>query len=530
MRNKRNSIHSRPAGYACNIIMPVVLFVFVLVFSGCASTRNESSGIYPFCDQPYQECTVNLTNYKSPQERKGTQDANLALAIAISGGGFRAANFGAGVLVGLEETKAPAGRAGNCLLQADYFSTVSGGGFIASTYIAGLHDYRQFAGSVEGYSFKEALQTGSGFGEQGIKCPPDPPAADSIQNFSTDPCIRRHLQGFYPDDIGQLLSDFFCWVMRNTKKSGKFERIIDDTFLGYNFRQLKEKSLKHKSRNISLTLGDIFIPLDDSNEVKLPIWVTNSTAYENGAIFPFTPDHLRLYNITGYRHRSTQHYFQPTRQNYEEFLYNAPVAVAVMASANFPGATYPTTLYSKMDPKNPYLHLFDGGMADNLAVLTAVRLLENEQDKRVSCKALIVIDAYQGTYAPFSRIRYPPPPASTVLRAMGMSLDSWRGRSREIIAGLCREKNISVVFLNFDDLVGLETCRPLIEFGLTDNDIKELTGKSKLKKPFDLLRKIPTIKTGDKGLLSNAEQNLLISAGRFVVFQKKDQILKVLGR
>ncbi len=535
MRNKTIRVSNPAAHFAGRLIIPMVFSAAILLFVGCATTRYKTSDIYPYCGIPFQECTVDLKNYKSPQQRTGPQDANLALGIAISGGGFRASNFSAGVLVSLEEITAPAPTlsygsksGGNCLSEVDYISTVSGGGFTASTYIASLHDYMQFTGSIDGYCFADALQSGAGNQQSACGCPPDKSACGG-QNYSTDPCIRRHLQGFYPDDIRQLMSDVFCWIMQNTKKGGKFEKIIDETFLGCRFRKMKLQSNGQQNQKTSLTLGDIFIRCDDINEVKLPCWVANATVYENGAIFPFTPDHLKLYNITEYRHRGKQYPYQQKKQSYENFIYDVPAAVAVTASANFPGATYPTTLGSKMDPKNPYLHLFDGGMADNIAVITAVRLLENEQDKRVRRKAMIVIDAYQGTFAPFSQIRYPPPPGSTALRAMDISLDSWRGRYREIISDLCREKNISVVFFSFDDLVNLESCQPLDEFGLTGDDIKELTEKTKLIKPFDLLRNIPTVKTEEKGLLSIAEQNLLISAGRFVVAQKRDQILNALN-
>lgn len=261
-----------------------------------------------------------------------------------------------------------------------------------------------------------------------------------MQNYLFDPCIKIHLQGFYPDDINRLISDILSWLFRNFKKGGKFEKIIDDTFLGYKFRLLKFQSLNEKSDFISLKLGDVFIRKDDPNEVKFPMWAANAAAYENGVLFPFMPDHLKLYGIIEYRHREKQYRYRPGKQSYDDFLYGVPLSVGVMASANFPGATFPTTLVSNMDPKNPYLHLFDGGLADGLGCITAVRLLENEQDKRVSRKALIVIDAYGGTFEPFSQIRYPPPPASTALRLMSIALDSWHARYREIISDLCVQK------------------------------------------------------------------------------------------
>lgn len=131
----------------------ISISALVLLFAGCTVTRYEPSDIHPYCGTPYVECSVDLTGYKSPQQRIGPQDANLALTIAISGGGFRASNFSAGVLAGLEQINPPDGRSGNCLCQVDYFSTVSGGGFTAAAYFSSLYDYMKSNGTADGYSF-----------------------------------------------------------------------------------------------------------------------------------------------------------------------------------------------------------------------------------------------------------------------------------------------------------------------------------------------------------------------------------------
>jgi hypothetical protein len=65
---------------------------------------------------------MDLSRYKSAQEREG-QDTNLFLAVAISGGGERSANFAVGVLLELENLKH---EKSNALKEIDYFSTVSG--------------------------------------------------------------------------------------------------------------------------------------------------------------------------------------------------------------------------------------------------------------------------------------------------------------------------------------------------------------------------------------------------------------------
>src|SRR5689334_14830562 len=70
---------------------------------------------------------INLSKYKSVHERNSHHN-NIAMALAASGGGYRAANLTLGVLLGLEKMHS-ARLNMNMLQQVDYFSTVSGGGF-----------------------------------------------------------------------------------------------------------------------------------------------------------------------------------------------------------------------------------------------------------------------------------------------------------------------------------------------------------------------------------------------------------------
>lgn len=78
------------------------LLSIFLLFS-CSATRKETK-IHP--SKTYEETQVQYSNYRSPQDRKG-QDKGFRVAVAISGGGHRAANLGAGALIGLEEIKTP---------------------------------------------------------------------------------------------------------------------------------------------------------------------------------------------------------------------------------------------------------------------------------------------------------------------------------------------------------------------------------------------------------------------------------------
>ncbi len=507
----------------------LVMLLLVCFFTGCAQTRYKLSHIHPVCGKPYEECPVDLSAYKSAQQRIGSQDHALALAVAISGGGHRAANFGAGALLELEQITSPDLTKGNVLSQIDYFSTVSGGGFAAAAYISSLHDHLTFDGTCDDYSFAKALRYPSHL-YPSVRCPPNslPP-----EGQTTDPCIRRALQGFYPEIIKNLIQDIISWLTLDMfNNAGYFEKILDDDILGYRWRKRKLRSLQSGAEeDVTLTLGDIFVPQDDLHtDVTLPYWAANAAVYENGSIFPFTPAHLILYRITGYRHRLEKYTYIKSRQDYDRFIRGVPLSVGVTASANFPVATFPTMLSNAMDPNNPYLYLLDGGLADNIGVITAVRLLDAEYDPGVTTKALIVIDAYQGEFAPFSNTKHPPPIGNTARRIMDISLDSWRGRYREILRSLCEEKNVGVVFISFDDLADLTDCQPLFEFGLDPNDLNALTRKRHSPSaPFDLLRAIPTLKIEEQGRLSPAEQNLLFAAGRYVVHKNKTGILNALN-
>jgi hypothetical protein len=532
-----SKLHGTPSGAIFNLWQkknkPTMLIIISLMYllTGCR-TRNEASLIYPVCGRPYEECSPEMSAYKSVQLRTNRQDPNLALAVAISGGGHRAANFTAGVMLGLEEVSNHDSTRNNILSQVDYFSTVSGGGFAIAAYISTLHDYIYFKGTDDDYSFAAALRYPPKDWppvncQSGCKSTEHPPA-DQL----TDPCITRALQGFYPEFLNKFLEEvLFGMSLGKLGKPCQLEQAIDNDLLGYCWRKRKlQSSASEENPKVSLTFNDLFIRKNDSDaQVNLPYWVANATAYENGAIFAFTPDFLSLYHITGYKHRSKIYKYDSSKENYDEFIWNVPLSLGVTASGNFPVVVPATTLNSSMDPNNPYLHLLDGGMAENLGVITALRLLEEECDNAVTKKVLLAIDAYHGTFAPFSEVNYSPRMATTTVRSMNISLDSWHGRHRQIVRHLCNNNNVEVVFLSFADLDELTSCTALFDFGLEPNDVKELTDQPDHTQPFKLLRAIPTVNFKKKGMLSSAQQNLLFAAGRYIAHKNKDEILQKLS-
>ena len=507
-----------------------------LAMAGCGPERCAPSLIHPH--QPgrlFQEGSIDLSFYKPVQERPG-QDANIVFAVAASGGGYRAANFATGAMLGLEGLKKSNSSCGNALSEVDYFSSVSGGGFAVSAYISTLRDYSYFNGSGDGYSFASAVEPTA------VKCPckQKPTAEQKI-----DPCVRRHLAGVYKDFIADFLRTLLPWnYLGFDDRSQRFEQAIDDDPLGYRWREAKLKSMRDPNaiRKATLTLADVFVPATDSNrQVLLPYWFANATVYNNAVIFPFSPDNLRDYNLAGYYHRCRERKLADTRKRQadpDNFVLQVPLSAGVTASANFPLAMPPLRFTSKMDPNNPYFYLLDGGVTDNLGIVTALRVLGDKMNDNAPRKVLVVIDSYQGELTPFEKERDTPNESETAARLMGAGLDSWRARYREITDRLCGQNNIKPIYISFDDLVEADF-NDLLPFGLTEQDKRQLAADKPKHcpsaTPFYLLRSISMtapVFWGKHGLeyqIPKSQQNLLIAAGRYVVYKKRGEILNALG-
>jgi hypothetical protein len=343
--------------------------------------------------------TIDLSYYKSIHTRP-FQRPDIAIAVAASGGGYRAANLTAGVLMGLEQVTDPHLQ-GNLLQEVDYFSTVSGGGFGVGYYIASLEDFME-THNVNG---------------------PFAPQFSFTNTMNNLP------------DINPLDKDY----------SGQL-------FFGANRGQMIEDAFANsilKTSHGTLTLGNIFIPQNSTQQPRLPYWVTNSTIYQNAALLPFTPDVLAKYGINTYRYENKTNIIQDYN--------NIPVAVGMTASASFPFALTPTTLGSNQcaGSSECYLQLLDGGIADNLGVYTALNLLGQDPAKT---KILIIIDAYAGHSQPFSQDADAPSGTTLFWRMMGMGTDAFHQMVKPNIKSLARvelcrgnTRNVLVIYLDLGD-------------------------------------------------------------------------------
>ena len=463
-----------------------ILFLAILLTFGCSRKLIPDRSQFLRLGEPAP--TVDLSYYRSVQERPG-QDSTLALALAISGGGSRAANFAVGVMLGLEEIVLDGQE--DVLDQVDYLSTVSGGGFAGGAYINALYEHHYFD-RKESFRFRDYVE-----GQ----------VRTDLGRSYVAPLLGANLNPrllFTPIDDGDAL-----------------EKAIDDHVLGFRRRRFFNGGR-------SLRLGDLFVPRDSNRSaVRFPMHVANSSIIGTMAIFPFTPDILECYQVDGYSHRMRLRYMG---KNFN--AYQVPHAVGIKASGSFPVLISNSTLRSTYLPGRPFLHLMDGAMTDNLGFYTAVDLLLQDHAPR---KGLLIIDA-DADIQP-----------NTFSKRQG-SVFSLRVLAGLTSSGLYARKNILS-----QELAVLQTSEGLQSFifsfrDLIDNnptpppprinpkvEIPRLIAKMKqdLNSLTDTDRQILyelTTNIGTKYTIRNDEQELLLLTGRKLVRMRADEIRATLRR
>lgn len=474
-------------GWVGNAKKPVLFCIAIisLLLSSC------SQNIYPDRSQFLKDGdpvpTVDLSYYKSVQLRPG-QDSSLAVAMAISGGGSRASNFGIGVMLGLEQISASEGR--DMLDEVDYFSTVSGGGFAAGAYVSALYDH-QFFGRQEPFSLKSYL------GRQ----------------------IREDMAFPYTSVLVRANFNPLLWFSL-ADDGDALERSIDEHVLGYR-RRAKEARKNPRS----LQLGDFFIPAGSPEPVRFPMHITNSSTLNTMAIFPFTPDILARYRINGYTHRLNK----VVRDSLDPF--KIPLAVGIKSSASFPVLISNTTLCSTYSPKRPFLHLVDGAMTDNIGYYSALQVLKQEKAPR---KILLIVDAdAAGNRYTFSKKEGAVFSLSVMGRLPSSGLDARRATLVRDIRDFCRQYGITPVFFSFNALLEGAGVQLPPEFRIKEEQ-QRLIGLIRQQEPlsqgdrqilYELLTHI-----GTKLTITKEEQELLLYAGQLIVQMQEEAIRRGLKR
>jgi len=194
----------------------------------------------------------------------------------------------------------------------------------------------------------------------------------------------------------------------------------------------------------------VFKGLESPEAVQSPYWIANATVFENGMRFPFTPDVLEHYGVVACTHRLK-------KLALEGDMFNMPMAVGAKASASFPVAFPATTLVCENadDQLNPYLHLLDGGLADNIGYRTAIEVLREDS---ASHKVLLIIDAYKGASHPHSGSERSPSGVGMAYRITKIGLDAEHALLERDISRLVSTAGdddgvpIHVITLSFSDL------------------------------------------------------------------------------
>ncbi len=468
--------------------------VIIGLFSSC--NKHISPNRTYFIKKGDAVPTPDMYRYKSPQERAG-QHEDVAIAVAISGGGSRAANFGIGIMMALENIKLEEG--GNMLKEVDYLSSVSGGGFAGGAYLNSLynHNYRK---DSRPYSL--------------------------TRSYYED--IRYTLGRSY---LKPMLREFFLspksWFTR-LDEGDALEKSIDNHVLGYKERKDIDKRRYPRRRDRpkprSLTLGDFYVDKSDTSTVKYPVMAANATNYHSMAIFPFTPDIMEYYEITGYSHRKKRMHDKTLKDPYE-----VPLSIGIKASGSFPVAISNTTMESGFHERKCFLHLIDGGLADNIGYKTAFEMLKRDAATK---KIAFLIDADNwGTRSTFSTKERAASSISVLSRLTYSSLESRYVILRKEVNEACELLDITPIYLGFDELIAGNTAIPPEKINIKEERERLLLllksdrdniSPLDMQILYELCKAVPT-----KYSITEDEQELMIYAGFKIVEMQEDKIREV---
>jgi len=337
---KRSAWRGTPLGLAC-----------ALLLMGCASAqivRLPKAGAETACITPaVQQDTV--------------------VGVAFSGGGSRAAVFGAAGLEALGRMRAPQG--GSVLEQVSYLSSVSGGGLAASYYA--LHK---------------------------------PPRETPV--LGPDGTMAEAYQAFFADFEAKVAQDFQSALI--WRQIGRFRFILNSALAARSLQELLDERLLGPA-----TLGDLATRESRGDSPRV---MFNATLYNNGRRFLFTtlPPDTAQYDYVADLGRSltsrgvTRAVPEIVKKRWDELLpvsplelqidpCPVPVAMAVTASASFPPLVGPITF--QVGDELDYWHTGDGGLYENLGLESLMfTFLKQLQDHKVR-RALIL--SFNSSY-PFS--------------------------------------------------------------------------------------------------------------------------------
>jgi len=433
------------------LLRGALALVLALLLSACSSLR-------PWQNQPMQPFKDRAV---AAQDAPAVEDRSMLMFVSLSGGGARAAAFGYGVLDALQQTRVQwRGEATSLLDQLDVISGVSGGSIIAAYYAA------------------FGAQTFPAFEQQFLR-----------QNFQ-DNLISNMLR---PGNLYDLSSPWFG-------RSNLLERRLAELYRGKTFGDLVDRPglprLLVSATDLSLgtsfefTWRQFSLICSDLGSVPLSFAVAASSAVP----IALSPMALKNHNSTCLQ----------------------PIDLASSGSADYRVRLLRDSQRSYLDAEGrPFIHLVDGGLADNLGLRSLLDRSQADGGIRGSVRKVssakiqkLVIIAVNAERDPTERIDASDRVPSTV-QVMDTLLFGTGARATQETLGLLRDtaqawrRELRDIAASDDDPFAPEAQIHVINVNL--RDAPELMGRR-------LLLQIPTAFS-----IPQEDVTRLIEAGRHIL-------------
>jgi hypothetical protein len=421
-------------------------------------------------------------------------ERDLVVGVALSGGGSRAALFGAAGLEALARVRAPDGA--SVLDRVTHLSSVSGGSLTASYYAMNK-----------------------------------PPRETAI--LGPDGALTDAYQAFFAEFKDKVSQDFESALLWRQLESFRF--ILNPALAAKSLTELFTERLLGPA-----TFRDLGVREARGDSPRL---IVNTTLYNNGRRLAVTtlPSEAFRYDFFADLNQSLAKRGQPSEdtpvlvRRWESILPMTPsdikmdpcaviLAGAVTGSASFPPLVGPITF--RVGEENQYWHIGDGGLYENSGAETLLFLYLKQLQAKKSRRALIL--AFESSY-----------PFSVGFRKLSLRSEPWTLFSYDVsrIPSIMEERatTYNALFFRSMQIEGVfpdsQTTRVMV-LRHTDakwkddlSDLPEVCRQESppLDSPTAVVERIAEIPTRFK-LASECDRQLLIAAASKVVSQNKQEI------
>jgi len=421
-------------------------------------------------------------------------DRDVLVGVALSGGGSRAALFGAAGLEALVRVRAPGG--GSVLEQVTYLSSVSGGSLAAAYYA----------------SQKPPRET------QVVT--PDGALTEDYQAFFTK-FKRLVSQDFESAMIWRQIGSF-RWILNSALVAQSLTEILDERLLGPGtFGDLAQREARGDS----------------------PYLIINTTLYNNGRRLTITtlpPDagHYDFFEDLRQslaRRGLTAGYPPFLEKRWQSVLSLTPLdlgmdpcpiklAGAVTGSASFPPLVGPITF--RVGEEVRYFHTGDGGLYENAGIESLLFVFLKQFQEQKARRALII--AFDSSYPfsvgerrlslraePWSLFSYDFTRITSIMEERATAYAALFFRSMQIEGVFPDDRTLRVVFVRHTDAQWRDDLSDLPEACRHESP--------PLDSPSDVMERIAEIPTRF-WLASECNRQLLVTAAAKVVAQNRQEI------